>query len=357
VLTVSVLPGEFPEPSLVAQWRDLLTDAVFATPFQTPAWAKTWWWHFGKGKRPYWIAFHHGDDLVGLYPMYRTSYPWRALRPIGCGQSDYLHPLARKGYQQSVNAYFISHLAEVRDVDLVDIQQLREGSSPAAGDFEPEVQAQCLVLELPSDYEQYLGGLSKSLRYDCKRLGKEPFTNGAAKLVDVCSDTTAAAVDSFFELHEKRWKSRWQPGAFATKRLKAFHREVVSALACDGHLRMTLLESEGSAVGVIYGMEVGTTRFFYQCGFDPSAKALSPGTLLVADAIRKAIDEGCTHFDFMRGDEAYKRRWNPQQSHRNLRYILPLNSGLGAVGRALNHAGSKIEERVRARLEGRSLFG
>lgn len=357
MLTVTVLPGEFPDPGFVSQWRELLTDAIFATPFQTPAWTKTWWWHFGKGKRPHWIAFHEGNDLVGLYPMYRTSYPWRALRAIGCGQSDYLHPLARKGYQQSVNAFFISHLAELEDVDIVDVQQLREGASPAAGDYEPEVQAHCLVLDLPKSYVEYLEGLSKSLRYDCRRLDKEPFASGGAKIVDVCPEQTTVAINSFFALHEKRWKSRWQPGAFATKKLKEFHTEVVSALATDDNLRMSVLEHEGEAVGVFYGMQVNDTRFFYQCGFDPAAKALSPGTLLVADSIRKAIGEGCTQFDFMRGDEAYKRRWNPQHSFRNLRYILPLNSGLGAVGRALNHAGAKIEEAVRARLEGRRLFG
>jgi CelD/BcsL family acetyltransferase involved in cellulose biosynthesis len=357
MLTVSVLAGEFPEPSLVAEWRELLADSVFATPFQTPAWTKAWWWHFGGRREPYWLAFNEGDDLVGLYPLYKSNSPWRTIRPIGTGQSDYLHPLARNGYQRGVFAALVSHLAGLKDVDLVDLHQLREGVSPAAGEHEPEVQADCLVLDLPASYDDYLKGLSKSLRFDCRRLDKEPFKGGSARIVDVEPPDTSRATEALFSLHSKRWRSRWQPGAFSTRRLRRFHTEVTESLARDGNLRMSVLESGGAPVGVIYGMKVADSRFFYQCGFDPALKALSPGTLLVADSISKAIAEGCTKFDFMRGDEPYKRRWNPQHSFQNLRYILPLNSGLGTVGRAFNHAGSKIEERVRARLEGRGLFG
>jgi CelD/BcsL family acetyltransferase involved in cellulose biosynthesis len=356
VLNVSVLPGEFPEPALVGQWRELLDDAVFATPFQTPAWTRAWWWHFGGRRTPHWLAFHQGRDLVGLYPLYVTIGPWKSVRAIGTGHSDYLHPLVRTGYQQSVSAALIDHLAGLQDVDLADLHQMREGVSPAAGDFEPEVQAHCLVLDLPTSYDGYLKGLSKSLRFDCRRLGKEPFVGGKAKIESVDEGNLAQATEAFFGLHAKRWRTRMQPGAFATNRVKRFHREAVAALERDGHLRMSVLTLDGEPAGVIYAMQVGGARFFYQCGYDPEHKALSPGTLLVADCINKAIEEGCARFDFMRGDEAYKRRWSPQHSHRNLRYILPLNSGLGSVGRAVNHAGSKLEEKVRARLEGRGLF-
>jgi CelD/BcsL family acetyltransferase involved in cellulose biosynthesis len=169
-------------------------------------------------------------------------------------------------------------------------------------------------------------------------------------------DETEHVIDSFFKLHSKRWRKRGLPGSFATKQLKSFHHEATSNLAREGFLRLTVLEVDSEIVGVLYGMQVGATRFFYQCGFDPEHKALSPGTLLVAKAINQAIEEGCELFDFLRGDEPYKRRWCPQHSFKNMRYILPLNSGLGSVGRAINHAGSKIEEKIRARLEGRGLF-
>ena len=73
------------------------------------------------------------------------------------------------------------------------------------------------------------------------------------------------------------------------------------------------------------------TTYYYQAGFDPNNGSISPGTFLVAHTIRKAIEEGSKHFDFMRGDEPYKRRWKPQHVHRNLRLIASANGLLRVI--------------------------
>ena len=45
-------------------------------------------------------------------------------------------------------------------------------------------------------------------------------------------------------------------------------------------------------------------------GLDPAAfAALSPGVVLTAAAIERAIDLGRAEFDFLRGDEEYKYRF------------------------------------------------
>ncbi len=333
----------------------LLREASFPTPFHSSAWTTSWWEQFGKDKCQHWIEFREGRDLVGLYALYRSGGPWRTLRAIGTGQSDYLHPLVRPGSEGEVAQALAEHLRRAKDLDLADLHQIREGL--VLDGATPVEQATCLVLDLPDSYETYLQSLSKSLRFDCRKLEKGTFKNGGSRVVEVRANDAERALETFFELHTQRWRKRGLPGAFATRGLKAFHKRTVGRLANEGLLRMSVLEHEGRAIGVLYGMQIGSTRFFYQCGFDPEHKALSPGTLLVASAIRSAIDEGCTRFDFLRGDEPYKRRWNPQHAFVNMRYILPLNSGLGSVGRAVNHAGSKIEERIRARLEGRGLLG
>ena len=48
---------------------------------------------------------------------------------------------------------------------------------------------------------------------------------------------------------------------------------------------------------------------YYNAGVDPDARDLSPGVLLVAEFIRRALADGARRFDFLRGDEPYKYEW------------------------------------------------
>jgi CelD/BcsL family acetyltransferase involved in cellulose biosynthesis len=44
----------------------------------------------------------------------------------------------------------------------------------------------------------------------------------------------------------------------------------------------------------------------YNSGFDPDARAMSPGVVLIARTIEDAITRGFRRYDFLRGEEPYK---------------------------------------------------
>lgn len=336
---------------LKGPWQELAANAVTATPFQTWEWQSSWWAHFAGQKRPFVITIHDGGDLVGLMPFYSKVAAWRVLRPVGMGHSDYLHPLSQTGRETEVSEMILNFLSETGGFDLLDWHQLREGTVELpATDYKVE-QATCLVLDLPTTYEDYLKTLGKSLRYDARRIDK---VNGA-KLVPIDATNVGIGLELFFDLHQARWKKRGLPGAFMGTRVKKFHAEWAAKAIESGMWRMTLLELDGNPVGAIYAMATGKTCFFYQAGFDPAAKAVSPGTLLVAHTIRDAIEGGYESFDFLRGDEPYKRRWMPQHEYRN--YRLLIGQGFrGKLGLEWNRRGSQVEARVRARFEGKGLL-
>jgi CelD/BcsL family acetyltransferase involved in cellulose biosynthesis len=272
---------------------------------------------------------------------------------MGLGPSDYLHPLAREGYEEIVSDALTEHLKGLRSVDLVDLHAVRETRAlarfPAAKTIE---QSTCLVLDLPPTYDAYLATLGKSLRYDVRKLDKTLFKEGRAKV----EEGGPEGMEVLFEQHHKRWRKRGLPGAFLGK-AKRFHTEWAALAAQEGWLRLGVLKLDGEPIGAIYAMSMGETTYYYQAGFDPAQGAVSPGTLLVAHTIRSAIEEGRTRFDFMRGDEPYKRRWKPQHAYKNLRLLAPSAGMLGRAGSLWNDLGSRVESRVRARLEGRGLLG
>jgi CelD/BcsL family acetyltransferase involved in cellulose biosynthesis len=339
------------------EWQELARNSPSSTPFQTWEWQSAWFRNYRRTKRPYLLAIREGNDLIGLMPMTLAMGTWRTIRAMGSGKSDYLHPLARAGYEGSVAAELANHLLEAGKIDLIDLHQVRE-SQPLAEHAAAKIkieQATCLLLDLPATYDEYLATVSKSLRYDVRRLEKALFKEGRATVEQVTEDQIGMGLDILFEQHKRRWSKRWQPGAF-TGRAQGFHHDWARQAIKEGWLWLSILRLDGNPIGAIYAMRFGTTCYYYQAGFDPSHGSISPGTLLVAATIKRAIDEGLEHFDFLRGDEPYKRRWKPQHELKNYRLLHPKNPHRGGIGAGWNETGSRFEAKIRARLEGKSLI-
>ena len=343
-MTARVLRGEGFLEALRTPWDDLLRDAPTATPFQTPEWQAAWWRHFSPGRRALAIEVREGRDLVGLYPLTLGAGPWRTLRAMGTGPSDYLHPLVRAGREAAVAAEIEGALRSMEGVDILDLHGLREDAP--LGALANEDQARCLVLDLPPTYDVFLAGLGKSLRFDCRRLDKSPFKEGKATIETNPPD----GLDVLFDLHRARWKAKRLPGAFVG-RLVPFQRAWFSEALKKDYLRLSVLRVDGVPTGALYAMAVGRGVFYYQAGFAPAEGSISPGTLLVAHTVRQAIDEGRSRFDFLRGDEPYKRRWKPQHEFADRRAVVPLNAR-GRLGAAWIAQAARVEAKVRERLEG-----
>lgn len=342
---------------LCKAWSELVDDAPEATPFQTWEWHATWWKHFGRGKRAHIVLFWDADVLVGLMPLVRIKRTWNSLRAMGAGPSDYLHPIAKAGEEARVAAALAEYLSSIQGVDVVDLHQIREDRAlatalPADGLSD---QARCLVLDLPETYDAFVASLSKSLRYDVRRMDKPAFAAGGARIRTLGPDELQAGLEAFFETHRMRWRKRGLPGAFVGKRIQAFHAEWLTLAGARGWVWLSVLESGGKTAGTLYAMRLHQTCYFYQAGFDPAFSALSPGTVLVAHTVRMAIQNGLTRFDFLRGDEPYKRRWKPQHAYANRRFLLARTPAMGRAGLRWIHHAARIEGRVRDRLEGKSL--
>jgi len=416
-MEVKVYTGADWAHTLREAWIELQGDSVSATPFQTWAWIETWHRHF-KG-RPVVLVVQEDDRVHAIFPLVRKSTGWTTLRPMGAGPSDYLHPLMRTGSEEEAWAAIAAWLGEKR-ASIVDLPQISErveiqGSSagPSASqvsgleskgsgasgsqisDFKSQkagrqtastrggkeatrgaeatggaasqvsslrsigdqdnaqfVNATCLVVNLPDTFEEYLARLSKSLRYDVRKLDKKLFQEGKARIY--APENLADGLDILFEQHKKRWRSKGLPGAFGAK-TERFHRDWAKQAEKHDWLRLRVLEYEGKPIGAIYAMTFNGVCYYYQAGFDPEHAAISPGTLLVAHTIREAIEEGVKQFDFCRGDEPYKRRWQPDHVFENHRLILAQGTG-GKVGLAYLRRAWAVEEKLRARLEGGSLF-
>jgi CelD/BcsL family acetyltransferase involved in cellulose biosynthesis len=65
----------------------------------------------------------------------------------------------------------------------------------------------------------------------------------------------------------------------------------------------------GERIAGTIGFRHEGTFFLYNSAFDRAWQHLSPGMVLVAEDIRIAIEAGCSGFDLLKGDYAYKYRF------------------------------------------------
>jgi CelD/BcsL family acetyltransferase involved in cellulose biosynthesis len=211
----------------------------------------------------------------------------------------------------------------------------------------------CPYLALPAEWETLTARLGKKMRsnlgyYD--RLLFRTFPDAELTLADEAN--LDAGMTALFALHQSRWNARWLPGVLGNKRVQSFHREVAARFLENGWLRLHLLRAEGELRAALYCFSLSDRTFYYLGGFAPEYSKYSLGTLLTAQAIRQAISENHSEFDFLRGNESYKYRWLPEERINQRILLLRPRRGLGELpgraGFALNRVERYVEHRVKA---------
>ncbi len=331
-----------------AQWR------LFArgVPFRRYEWLECWWRHYGQSNRGqptggqsnrdqpnrgrgadlYVLAVVGGQgELVALAPwrIDRTATRGHVIKFLGDGEvcSEYPTLLCRDGYEQAAANTLATWLTQ-RAIcgapgDRWDRLELAgvEADDLAVGALVTELRHQgnlarqsaglaCWRLHLPATWDDYLAQLSKSHRKQLRQLDRNYFRSGRAVMHWVHrGDQLAAAIRTLVDLHQRRWRGRGRLGCFASPQFLQFHQEVAPRLLALDALRMSWLELEGRPVAAEYHLAGAGTVYAYQCGIAPEALPHQPGRLSNLATIRRAIERGDQWFDFLRGNEPYKRHW------------------------------------------------
>src|SRR5881396_2299089 len=87
------------------------------------------------------------------------------------------------------------------------------------------------------------------------------------------------------------------------------HLQFARAMAQRQQLWLTTLDLDGKPAAAWYGFASGDTVYFYQGGRDPRWERESVGLVLMGIMIQRAIERGYRAFNFLRGDDGYKRQW------------------------------------------------
>jgi CelD/BcsL family acetyltransferase involved in cellulose biosynthesis len=334
-------------------WDALAGASSSATPFSRHCVQKAWWQAYGGTAHDETLLVSDGATgrLVAIAPFMhrheiepgdlaaRTVLRHEPGRPIlrlpdsatavffgASYHADYATILAAPGDLGAVCDAVVAFLAEQETSrwDAIDLRRLRHGD-PAADELAAafdrrvdaagwcvtrEVEDTCPVVSLPAgiDFEGYLGTLGKKERHEIRR--KIRRAEAAGEIALESSIDPAADLEAFVELHQKRWGAE---GLFPATGGGAASRKFFAALFTDcaptGVVDLSFLTVGGRRIAAGVTFDDGATTYYYNAGVEPDARELSPGVVMVACYIQRAIEQGRTRLDFLRGNEPYKYEW------------------------------------------------
>ncbi len=340
-------------------WDRLAAATPWATPFSGWPFHRAWWDAYGSTAHEQTLTVTEpaSGRLVAIVPlMHRHAVePTDAenhttMRHGNAGQmtsvapgakaiffgasyhADYATVLAGPDVLPAVSEAVVEYLARKAAPvdphpdpwDVVDLRRLRCGD-PAADalavafgrrevfegwTLNVEREDVCPVVHLPAgiDFDGFLATLGKKDRHEIRRKIRRAEAVGEIRLTD--STDPLADLEAFIDLHQRRWGDEGlfppTPGGNASR---VFFRRLFEEHGPDGDLRLAFLTVGERRIAAGIHFRTADGYLYYNAGVDPDARELSPGVVMIAAYVRRAIAEGCRRLDFLRGDEPYKYEW------------------------------------------------
>ena len=161
--------------------------------------------------------------------------------------------------------------------------------------------------------DAYLASLGSSTRHQLRRSAR---LYEAAGPLELARAGTVAEGLAFFErlvdLHTQSWLRRGKPGAFASDKVRRFHRGLIATALPRGEVDLLRIRAGDEDVGLLYNFRWNGRVSAYQSGFAHAADPrLKPGLTCHVLAIADYRAAGLRVYDFLAGDERYKTSLAP----------------------------------------------
>jgi CelD/BcsL family acetyltransferase involved in cellulose biosynthesis len=310
---------------LAAEWDALVDRQPFVSPF-----LRSWWVDHAAIGEPVVLVCRDGGRLVGGLALQRSrrfGVEWLQMLGDGALEPDHLDAVTTH-----------EHIGAVRDAlrgwlrrggpRVLDLCGLVPGGHlveccPGVG--RTRELAVCPYVTLPADFADYLASRPGKLRSTVTRTGKRLDKAGVTTRVRPRAEVDAALV-ALSDLHDDRWgeasefSGAWDAFASAAR-----------AGASAGEVEFTeMVGPDGAVVATEVDLLVGGRLSFYQAGRRTDHDLRGSGSVLRARIIERAIEQGCTEFDLLRGDEPYKTEWASAS-----RPVVMIRKGVGPRGVAV----------------------
>jgi CelD/BcsL family acetyltransferase involved in cellulose biosynthesis len=299
--------------SLIKIWNDPGTRLNWDCLFVLPPWLTAWWSTFGFGKSLHICSVEIKNEIIGIAPLYMEG---NTAFLIGDGNvCDYTDFIVHPGEEVRFFKALFSHLRQ-KGVSHLDCGHMR-AYSPVVSTIPANTDSlQCIIhseprehmyrLDLPQTWDEYLYRLTSKERHEIRRKLRRLHEAGNINIRIVeTAEHVGSAMDTFFRLFRMNMPEK---SAFMTGSMESFFRMLAGAMTEAGLLRILCLDIDGEAAAAVLSFDYRSSVYLYNNGYNRQFRNLSPGFLSKVFSIRDSIQRGRKYFNFLKGDETYKRR-------------------------------------------------
>lgn len=301
-------------------------------PLHSQAWLQAWWQALGSkvGQLAIFVL-RQEQTVVGIAPFYVTEdWSGRTLRFLGSGLTctDYLDIFCLPGWQaqvaRAIAAWLQSPSIHQRwgRIELVELEghvanapgvaALQDALAQVGWSEEIAALEGCWVVPLPLQWDDYVAGLNHRGRRRARQAIK--LRDQGRVHFELVRDPAGIERHwpDFIRLHQNRRHEKGESGCFADKSFEQFLELAVRRLAQQNQVALAGLVHEGQWIAAALQLLGSETRYLYQTGMDSQFTKLEPGHVINALMLQHTLVEGGRTFDFLRGNEPYKARWNAE---------------------------------------------
>jgi CelD/BcsL family acetyltransferase involved in cellulose biosynthesis len=315
---------------LSAGWDSFMA-GIDAEIFLSYSWLSIWWRYYGRGRDLRIFVFSRENKIIGILPLMKEQFGFGpfSMRAIKIAGTDFLpiavcFPVSPESLPDVISLLtgklkewgkwdllYFGALAGLwhNKVDALVLAAKKAFPSCSVDKKQSDVQT---YFEIAATWDEQIGTFSTKQRKEMKRVIEKYKKPGALLTSEGATDKNLPEFfDGFVKTHQEHWQSMNKPGHFlAWPKAYEFHREVASVMLAQNRLRLFRLMINNENIGYSYAYKFGTTyyRFLYARNTGPSAGAVPYAKVDFYDMHRRAVAEGITRYDAMRGDYDYKKQ-------------------------------------------------
>lgn len=328
---------------LQEEWERLFWVMDVKNPFLSWAWVHTWMEIYGQAYEPLIFVVKDRGHVIGIVPFYldrqyqlgfsrNGTIRWLGDQFVSSEFLDILTPDYQKYAvwwnvmnwlleNDDVNWSFL-FLDDMLDTDF-SVQILKQIAKKLALGYHRSVKNILPVLFLPHSWEEWVDThpnvqFLSMTRNRSRRLRKKHAVE--IHLIE-SQEEFGPAVEIFFDLHQKNWNSRGEPGSFATDEKREFYRRMGRLFLKNGWLQFRFSYLDGRPATSEFGIALDNVYYSLQSGYDPDLRKFNMGHFLFYEVVQAQIKNGIKRIEFLRGDEKYKFDWGAQKRYSVTQWI------------------------------------